>query len=85
MLYPVERCAACGEGILGIYRAGDGRLVMLCDECEAAFPAPNKRSLDDAFAVEPKPFAEGRWANREEVINAGWLAAIGGEKDDYRD
>lgn len=85
MLFPIERCAVCGEGILGLYRAGDGRVVMVCDECEIAFPAPNQRSPEDAFIIEAKPFTEGRWATRDEVIGAGWLAAIGGQKGDYRD
>ena len=85
MLFPIERCPACGEGILGFYRARDGRSLLLCDECEAAYPAPNKRSLDDAFLVGTSPFKEGRWATREEVEETGWLGAIGGEKKDYRD
>jgi hypothetical protein len=84
MLFPIERCRACGEGILGFFRTSDGRLVMLCDECDGAYPEPNKRSLDDAFDLGPSPFKEGRWATREEVEAAGWLGAIGGENNDYR-
>ena len=85
MLFPIERCSACGEGILGFYRARDGRLMMLCDECGVAYPAPHKRSAEDAFSVGPSPFKGGRWATGEEVEAAGWLGAIGGEKKDYRD
>lgn len=75
-------CRLCQTGPLGLRRCGVcRRVVVLCDECDAAWPT-NETSARPTYATEddmPCPRCHGsllangsRWASRDELGQIDW-------------
>lgn len=95
MLYVRGECPFCDQGMVGFRRCSDGvMIILLCDECEALWLDPARRTVDDLLWPSP-PYAQipgsphsmfgGRsgWATRDEVERAGWQDYIAGEGEGY--
>ena len=75
MLFVRTPCSACKRGDLGFFCGASGKLVLVCDRCDAVFPDPaNAATPADDATIEG-----GRWAEREEVRAAGYEHLILGE------
>ncbi len=86
MLYVETRCPFCRQGRLGFFKRDTGLVVLVCDECHLAFPEPDAINMEAAFEInDDNPHTDGHWADREEVIAAGWEAAVAGEMANYHD
>jgi hypothetical protein len=79
--YSSQQCPFCGEyGVLGFFRCAGGRIVLVCDECDALFQSPDHISADQAILDPPSARdPDTGWATREEVEQVGWGARIAGE------
>ena len=82
-MFYVGHCRVCGTGPLGLrYCGGCQGVVILCDECDAAWSNADLEGKPtfardgelpcpgcDASLVD----APSRWASREEIENVDWL------------
>jgi hypothetical protein len=84
MLY-IQICNLCQAGVVGLWLCSDGRIVLMCDECDAAWIDPSHTECVDHFLPTNGTILPGlgcqimRWATREEVVAAGWEEYIAGE------
>lgn len=86
MFYAENRCPFCRQGLLGFFKRDAGDVVLVCSECDLAFPGPDAINMKAAFDInDSNPHTDGRWAIREDVKAAGWEAAVAGEMREYRD
>jgi hypothetical protein len=82
-------CPICNHGSIGFRKCKDGHtLVMVCDECDSVWLGPTKVSAKEAiYTIAPEFIVPGtdcslidsRWAEKDEIIEAGWAEFIGGE------
>ena len=82
LLY-VGFCRICGTGPLGLRKCGGcGQVVILCDECDAAWISADlhRPPAFTSDAALPCPACnsslmspQSRWANEDEVHATGWL------------
>lgn len=80
----IGTCPTCNAGPLGLRKCGVcRRVVVLCDECDAAWP-DQRTSQPGTRGAETMPcphcrsnlWASGAsWATRDEAAAAEWLAA----------
>ena len=75
MLFVRTPCSACERGDLGFFCAAGGRMVLVCDRCDAVFADPQDATGPAAEAS----LAGGHWAERDEVREAGFDHLILGE------
>jgi len=82
-MYYVGFCRICGTGPLGLRRCGGcDSVVVLCDECDAAWPDADF-SAKPTFATEdgmPCPHCESslidapsRWATKKQIEDTAWV------------
>jgi len=92
MFYASPSCPVCNGGTVGFRTCGGGRtLVLVCDECDAAWTHPSAIAAETAvFPSSPDFRIEGlgcsiaaksgsRWATLEEIRAAQMEPLIAGE------
>lgn len=83
----IGTCHLCGAGPLGLRRCGVcRRVVVLCDECDAAWPTGDT-SARPTYSTEgdmPCPCCRSsllgdgsHWATREEAAETAWIGDAG--------
>lgn len=90
--YMATPCPFCGTyGQMRFWRCPGGQVVVVCDECSAFFPSPERVGLSDALTDPKSPDwwspdlghavagPGSRYASRPEVAAAGWGAFVAGE------
>jgi hypothetical protein len=86
MFHQHSRCPFCQQGLPGFFVRRSHEVVLVCDECDLAYPSPDKVNLDDSFEInDTQPFNDGHWASSQEIAEAGMSQFIAGEKRDARD
>jgi len=80
-MFYVGFCRICGTGPLGLRCCGScGRIVLLCDECEAAWPDCNLAAIPQTGVSTPCPGCHqsliatpSHWATATEIAATDWL------------
>jgi hypothetical protein len=91
-MYYVGTCPVCEQGTLGLrVCAGQGDLVVLCDECDAVWLYPDcageaiypeQPTLPCPQCGESLLEASSHWADEQEIQRAGWSAVVEGQSED---
>ncbi|TWT95968.1 hypothetical protein Pla108_30460 [Botrimarina colliarenosi] len=87
----IGTCRLCGAGPLGLRRCGVcRRVVVLCDECDAAWPTADT-GVRPTYSIEgdmPCPgcraslVSDGSgWATRDEALEASWDIPMDGLRE----
>ena len=91
MFYIEGACPVCGVGTRGFRLCSDKvTIVIMCDECEAAWLDPRRVAKTDVVYTKPPHYQlpgrscsiaapSSRWATHAEIEVSGWVKYVVGE------
>jgi hypothetical protein len=92
MLRIEKLCPFCCQGMIGFFAPDTGGVVLLCQECDLAYPRPDDIDSRSGFDINDwtadaagSPHKHGHWASSQEIERAGWTSFVAGEVRDYRE
>ncbi len=90
-MHYVGFCRICGTGPLGLRECGNcGEIVVLCDECDAAWTDANfaakpmfagERDLPCPYCAASLTDAPSQWASESKIAKVAWLQSALKEGD----